>query len=58
LLVVRAQEDRQTAALADALLEVAHDRAPAAASLLIDSDDERVQLPRVPIIVLDAANPA
>src|SRR5579862_2014753 len=58
LLVVSTEIDSAAAKRDDALLEVADQCATDSASLLVDPYDERMELPRVSVVVFDAANPA
>jgi hypothetical protein len=58
LLVVSAEIDGASAMRDDAVLEVAYQRATDSASLLVEPYDERMKLPRVSVVVFDAANSA
>jgi hypothetical protein len=58
LLVVSAEIDRTSAKRDDALLQITYQCATDSASLLVDLDDQRMKLPRVSVVVFDAANPA
>jgi hypothetical protein len=57
LFVVCPQIDGASTALDHALLKVAYQCASDPASLLVEADDERVKLPCVSTVMLDAANP-